>query len=89
MTSAEISAALLEFLRDELGVPSDLCGGSAPLFSSGLLDSFALVSLLAFAESRFAVTVPFESLSQELVDTVDGFAGLIAARRDLAAGAAS
>jgi acyl carrier protein len=43
-------AGLRAFLRDELGVETDGLSVDDPLFSSGLIDSFSLVTLLAHIE---------------------------------------
>jgi acyl carrier protein len=43
---------LLHFLSDELAVDATEIDEQTPLFSSGLIDSFAFVSLLAHIESE-------------------------------------
>jgi acyl carrier protein len=52
-----IEEELLTFIHMELGLPRGRCRPDEPLFSSGLLDSFAMVSLLAHAEERFGVAL--------------------------------
>jgi acyl carrier protein len=52
-----IEKELLTFLRMELRLPRGRCRPDEPLFSSGLLDSFAMVALLAHAEERFGVSL--------------------------------
>jgi|SoiMethySBSTD1v2_1073268.scaffolds.fasta_scaffold6914477_1 acyl carrier protein len=46
------SEELLAYLRDELMVDTSGVEDDTPLFSSGLIDSFALVSLITFLENR-------------------------------------
>jgi acyl carrier protein len=74
-----IQAALIRFLQDEVGLRPDMYRADTPLFSSGLLDSFALVALLAFAETQFGVVLPAENITQANVDTIDGLAAYVAA----------
>jgi acyl carrier protein len=72
--------ALVGFLLTDVGVAADLVTVDAPLISSGLLDSFAMLGMLAFAEQKFEVVVPAAELSQEIVDTLDAFSRYIEAR---------
>jgi acyl carrier protein len=50
-----IEEELLTFIHQELALPRSHCRPDEPLFSSGLLDSFAMVALLAHAEEHFGV----------------------------------
>jgi acyl carrier protein len=75
-----IAAALVAFLTEELGVERDTYTVTTPLFSSGLLDSFTLVALLAFAEERFGVSVAPDDLSQDTVDSIEAFSRYIEVR---------
>jgi len=69
----EIERDLLRYIEDELGVPGRQCRPDAPLFSSGVLDSFAMVSLLVFAEERFGVSL-IDSDAMVAIDTAGGLA---------------
>lgn len=46
------SPDLTEFLNSELGVDTSDVDDSTPLFSSGVIDSFSLVSLIMFLENK-------------------------------------
>src|SRR5690349_18517094 len=45
-------AKLLEFLGDDLGIDTSDITPDAPLFSTGVVDSFALVSLMTYIEAQ-------------------------------------
>jgi acyl carrier protein len=57
---------------------------SAPLFSSGIIDSFGVLELIAFLEDTFRITI--DPGRHELIefDTIDSIANLVA--RSKAAG---
>ena len=57
-------------LRDELGVDVQAIADDTPLFSSGVIDSFSLVSLILFIETRAGVKVEPTDVSLENLDTV-------------------
>lgn len=86
-TDRAIRDGVVEFLRDECGLLPSEYSSSTPLFSSGLLDSFAMVALLSFAEQRFGVVLPLQDLTQDTVDTVDSFTQYVASRREAVSGA--
>jgi acyl carrier protein len=79
--NGSVAESLVVFLKEELGLEPDRYALTTPLFSSGLLDSFALVALLAFAEQRFGVVLPPEDLAQETVDSIDVFSRYIESNR--------
>jgi acyl carrier protein len=72
--------ALLAFARDELELDLDQHTTSTPLFTSGLLDSFALVALLAYTEQHFGFELPVEAITADVLDTLDSLAGYIDSR---------
>jgi acyl carrier protein len=57
-------------LRDELGVDVGTIADDTPLFSSGVIDSFSLVSLILFIETRAGVKVEPTDVSLENLDTI-------------------
>jgi acyl carrier protein len=77
MAHEAIRDALVRFLDDDAGLKADTYELDTPLFSSGLLDSFALVAVLAFAERQFGVALAPENMTQANIDTVDGLARYI------------
>jgi acyl carrier protein len=50
---------------------------TTPLISSGIVDSFSMVSLLRFLEKRYAIDIPDECATPEAFDTVERIAGLV------------
>jgi acyl carrier protein len=53
---------------------------ATPLFEFGILDSFALFSMLSFITDEFKVSVPLESLRTEDFENVSTIAGLVASK---------
>lgn len=62
---------LMEFIRDEfLDDPDEKIDIDTKLISSGMIDSFSLVSLQAFIEKEFGKKIPAPRISAETFDTV-------------------
>jgi acyl carrier protein len=61
---------LLSYLRDEQYVEIEGIDGATPLFSSGLIDSFALVEMMTFIEDKAGVRVEPADITLENVDTI-------------------
>lgn len=61
---------LITYLRDDLNIEEDL-DGRTELFSSGLLDSVSMVSLITFIEGRTGAVVQPADVTLENFDTVD------------------
>ena len=78
-------ATLVRFLEDEFGLKAGSYNDTSALFSSGLLDSFALAIVLAFLDERFDVHVSSEDLTQTNLDSVQSLTAyvtrVISARR--------
>jgi acyl carrier protein len=55
-------------------------GPDEPIFSSGLLDSFALTDFVAGLEREFGVTIPDSDLSARKFDTVNKVDSYLAAK---------
>lgn len=64
------------FLGKDLGVDLSATSDDAALFTSGRIDSFALLELMAFMEAEFNVRIDITSLSIEQLDTVDALVRL-------------
>jgi acyl carrier protein len=73
------------FLRDVLiEDPSLPLSSDEPIFSSGLLDSLAVVRLMHFLESEFDVRIPATEVSLDDFDTlarIDELVSRLVARR--------
>lgn len=61
-------------------------GDQDPLFSSGLVDSFGVLELIAFLEERFAVEIDTVRYHPSDFDTITKIAALVTALRDGRAG---
>ncbi len=62
---------LHNFLVEELGVDSGEIKRETLLFSSGLIDSFALVSLMAHIENETGFFIPPTDVKLENFDSID------------------
>ncbi|MDD2231204.1 MAG: acyl carrier protein [Candidatus Cloacimonetes bacterium] len=62
---------LIEFIRDEfLDDPDTELSADTKLISSGLIDSFSLVSLQTYIEKEFGKKIPAPRITAESFDTV-------------------
>jgi acyl carrier protein len=61
---------ILSFLADDLGVDIDGIDADTPLFSSQIVDSFALVTLMMFLEREIGVRIAPSDVSLDNMDTV-------------------
>lgn len=68
---------LLTYMQQELGVDTSDVGDETPLFSSGVIDSFALVSLITFIEEKCRFRVNPMDVSLENMDSVDRILGYV------------
>ena len=64
------------YLGDELGLDLREVSDSSPLFTSGLIDSFALIELLAFMESDMGAEIDIAELDVSQLDTIEDLAKL-------------
>ncbi len=63
-----------EFVEDEDEEDID---ENSPLISSGLVDSFSMVSLKTFLEKKYAVQIPDAKATPEAFDTVNNIVALL------------
>lgn len=68
---------LIAYLRNDLNIEDDLDSGTE-LFSSGILDSVSMVSLITFIEERTGSTVQPGDVTLENFDTVERISGYVA-----------
>ena len=70
--------AIIEYVKDEyLDEDDDEVGADTPLISSGIVDSFSMVSLKAFLENKFSIKIPDERATPEAFDTARNIAALV------------
>lgn len=61
---------LIQFLDEELDIPVTRVGDQDPLFSSGILDSIKLLSLVSFVEKRMHRKVRTAELTLANFDSI-------------------
>jgi len=70
---------VLEYIRGEyLEDDDEEIDADTPLISSGIVDSFSMVSLKRFLETKYGVTLSDEEATPEAFDTVRSIVRLIA-----------
>ena len=50
---------------------------NTPLISSGIVDSFSMVSLKRFLEKKYQISIPDEEATPQAFDTVTSIIGLV------------
>jgi acyl carrier protein len=75
----DIKAVVLEYVIDEYVEEDDDIEVTAdtPLISSGLVDSFSMVSLKAFLERKYGIKIPDEDATPEAFDTVESIVRIV------------
>jgi acyl carrier protein len=72
---------VLEYIRNEYLDEDDdediELDANTPLISSGIVDSFSMVSLKRFLEKQYDITIPDEEASADAFDTVTSIVNLI------------
>lgn len=66
-----------KFLTNDLGLNVEAIGDDEALFTSGLIDSFALIELLSFLESELNYKIDLAELSIDELDTINALAKLV------------
>ncbi len=78
--SAEMRDAIIEYIYDEyVEDESQKITETTPLISSGLVDSFSMVSLKMWLEEEYTIKMTDEEASTEAFDTVTSIMALVAA----------
>ncbi len=62
-----------EYLEDE----DEELTYNTPLISGGIVDSFSMVSLKRFLETKYKISIPDEKASPEAFDTVNSITELV------------
>jgi len=83
MTADDPRHEILAAFRDGLGIV--LPSTSTDVIAARLVDSLALVTLIAEVEERLDVEIPFESLDLDNLRSVDAIADLVTGLRSEAA----
>lgn len=62
---------LIEFIEDEVGVDTSKVNEDTLLFSTGIVDSFALVTLMSFVETQTGIRMEMADVTLENFDSVN------------------
>lgn len=75
----EIRDVVLEYVIDEyIDEDDDIeVNADTPLISSGIVDSFSMVSLKAFLEKRYDIRIPDDEATPEAFDTVNSIVKIV------------
>ncbi len=75
----EIRDVVLEYVIDEyIDEDDDIeVNADTPLISSGIVDSFSMVSLKAFLEKRYDIRIPDDEATPEAFDTVNSIVRIV------------
>jgi D-alanine--poly(phosphoribitol) ligase subunit 2 len=72
---------ILEYIKneyiDEDEADEIVLDENTPLISSGIVDSFSMVSLKRFLEKKYAISIPDEEASPEAFNTVTSIIALV------------
>ena len=73
--------AILEYVKNEYLDEEDLedmdLNENTPLISSGIVDSFSMVSLKLFLETKYSVKIPDDQASPQAFDTVTSIINVV------------
>jgi acyl carrier protein len=79
----DIREAVLEYVIDEYVDEDDdiEVDAATALISSGIVDSFSMVSLKAFLETKYEIKIPDEDATPEAFDTVASIVRIVEKHR--------
>ena len=73
----DMKDVILKYVIEEYADQDDKLTYASPLISSGLVDSFSMVSLKRFLEVKYKISIPDADASPEAFDSVDKIADLV------------
>ena len=75
----ELRQVILAYVKDEyLDEDDDTeVGPESPLISSGIVDSFSMVSLKTFLERKYKISIPDAKATPEAFDTVNRIVAVV------------
>ncbi|MDC0358860.1 acyl carrier protein, partial [Oligoflexia bacterium] len=68
---------VLDYVIEEYVEDDEEIDCASPLISSGIVDSFSMVSLKRFLESKYSISIPDEQATPEAFDSVDKICVLV------------
>jgi acyl carrier protein len=73
----DLKDIILNYVIEEYGDEDHVITYETPLISSGLVDSFSMVSLKRFLEVKYKISIPDEDATPEAFDSVNKVAELV------------
>ncbi len=74
----ELKKTILEYVIEEyLEDEDEVLEFDSPLISGGIVDSFSMVSLKRFLETKYKISLPDDRATPEAFDSVDNIAELV------------
>ena len=74
----QIKTTILDYVRTQyIEDRPEQVNADTPLISSGLVDSFSMVTLLRFIETHYQISIPDREATVEAFDTVTRIATLV------------
>lgn len=67
----DIKAKIREFIENDLGIDIKNLSDTDPLYTSGIIDSFAFIEMLSFLEGELGNPIDLANLSLEELDTIE------------------
>lgn len=74
---SDLKDVILAYVIDEYAGEGDTITYDTPLLSSGLVDSFSMISLKRFLEMKYQISIPDEAATPETFDSVEKIAELV------------
>ena len=65
------------FLANDLGLDVSIIEPNTALFTSGMIDSFALIEMLSYLESEFNAKIDIADLGIDNLDNLESIAALV------------
>jgi len=74
----DMKNTILEYVKEEyLEDEDEEIGYDTPLISGGIVDSFSMVSLKRFLETKYSISIPDDKATPEAFDTVESIVVLV------------
>jgi len=73
----EMHKNVLDYVKREYLDDDQEIGLDSPLISSGIVDSFSMVSLKRFLEKKYTISIPDDKATPEAFDTVNKICVLV------------
>ncbi|MCL4559691.1 MAG: acyl carrier protein [Chloroflexi bacterium] len=73
----DIKEVVLEYVKAEYAEDEDEVTYDTPLISGGLVDSFSMVSLKRFLETKYKISIPDDKATPEAFDSVNKIVQLV------------